>query len=198
MKRQHLFVIGLVLLVMCLGMQAKTRKGDKLLRDGRTAEAKGDWDTALQFYEQALDQDPADTAYLAAMRKARFETGQKHVDAGQELRASGKLEEAMQEFQKALIADPGSAIALQEIRRIQEILSAPQAGAKPEDRGLTPAERARRDSRQKVESMLQPPELQPMTTMIPSIKMNNQPPRVLYETVAKQIGRASCRKECRL
>ena len=170
-------------------LEAKTRKGEKLLRDGKAAEAKGDWDTALGLYEQAVDQDPQDTGYLIAMRRARFEAGQRHVDQGQKLRVEGKLQEALQEFQKALIADPSSAIAIQEIRRVQDIINGgPRTGLKPEDRGLTPAELARREADQRVNSMLEPPELKPMTALIPTLKMNNQPPRVLYETVGKLAG----------
>ncbi len=123
------------------------------------------------------------------MRKARFEAGQVHVKAGQKLRTDGKLEEAVQEFQKALIADPSSAIALQEIKRIRDMLQAPaRTGAKAEERGLTPAELSRRRSDERVDSMLGPPELKPMTAVIPVLKMNNQPPKVLFETVAKLAG----------
>jgi general secretion pathway protein D len=188
MKPIHLLSVFLAVLLVS-GLEARTRKGDKLLKDGRAAEAKGDWDSALGLYEQAVDQDPSDISYLVPMRKARFEAGQQHVNAGQKLRTTGRLEEAVQEFQKALIADPSSAIALQEIKRIQDLLAAPgKPGAKLEDRGLTPAERARRQSQDRVNSMLEPPELRPMNAVIPVLKMNNQPPRVLYETVAKLAG----------
>jgi len=188
MKPKHLlFILLMVLLVS--GLEARTRKGDKLLRDGRAAEARGDWDRALALYEQAVDMDPSDIGYLVPMRRARFESGQKHVGAGQKLRTEGKLEEAVQEFQKALVADPSSAIALQEIKRIHDLLSAPaKPGARVEDRGLTPAELARRQSQDRVNSMLEPPELKPMTAVIPVLKMNNQPPKVLFETVAKLAG----------
>ena len=191
MKLKHLRVLGglaVLALLAVMGVDARNRQGDRFLRDGRALEARGDWDAAMELYEQAVDQDPSDVNYILSMRRARFQAGQKHVDTGQKLRTEGKLEEALQEFQRALVADPSSPIALQEIRRIQEILSTPQAGAKPKERGMTSAERSRRDSRLKVESMLEPPELQPMTTTIPTIKMNNQPPRVLYETVAKLAG----------
>jgi len=182
-------VLGLSLLAGAVALQAKTRKGEKLLRDGKAAEAKGDWDTALELFEQAVDQDPMDTGYLIAMRRARFEAGQKHVDQGQKLRVEGKLQEAQQEFQKALIADPSSAIAIQEVRRVQQMINGgPRTGLKPEDRGLTPAELARRDSDDRVNSMLEPPELKPMNAVIPTLKMNNQPPRILYETVGKLAG----------
>lgn len=188
MKPKHLFAL-LLTVVLVSGVDARTRKGDKLLKDGRAAEAKGDWDAALTLYEQAVDQDPADIGYLVPMRKARFEAGQKHVDAGQKLRSEGKLEQAMQEFQKALVADPSSAIALQEMKRIQDMLAAPaRPGAKVEDRGLTPSERARRQSQDRVNSMMEPPELKPMNSVIPVLKMNNQPPKVLFETVAKLAG----------
>ncbi len=122
------------------------------------------------------------------MRKARFEAGQAHVKAGQKLRMDGKLEEAVQEFQKALVADPSSAIAMQEVKRIQAMLAGPKTGARVEDRGLTPVESMRRQSQDKVDSMMGPPELKPMTAIIPVLKMNNQPPKVLYDTVAKLAG----------
>ena len=68
------------------------------------------------------------------------------------------------------------------------MLAAPRTGARVEDRGLTPAELVRRQSQERVDSMLGPPELKPMTAIIPVLKMNNQPPKVLYETVAKLAG----------
>ena len=190
MKPKHLFAIFLTIFIFVVsGVEAKTRKGDKLLKEGQAAEARGEWDKALDLYEKAADTDPADIAYLVPMRKARFEAGQAHVKAGQKLRIDGKLEEAVQEFQKALIADPSSAIALQEITRIRDMLRAPaKTGARADERGLTPAELSRRRSDERVDSMLGPPELKPMTAVIPVLKMNNQPPKVLFETVAKLAG----------
>src|SRR5258706_9865880 len=91
MKPKHLFFILLMVLLVS-GLDARTRKGDKLLKDGRAAEARGDWDRALALYEQAVDMDPSDLGYLVPMRRARFESGQKHVGAGQKLRTEGKLE----------------------------------------------------------------------------------------------------------
>ena len=187
MKPKHLFVI-LFMILLVSGLDAKNRKADKILKEGMAAEARGDWDKALALYEQAVDIEPSDIAYLVPMRKARFEAGQAHVKAGQKLRMDGKLEEAVQEFQKALVADPSSAIAMQEVKRIQTMLAAPRTGARAEDRGLTPAESMRRQSQDKVDSMTGPPELKPMTAVIPVLKMNNQPPKVLYDTVAKLAG----------
>src|SRR5262249_18217885 len=123
------------------------------------------------------------------MRRARFEGGQKHVSQGQKLRSEGKLMEALQEFQRAVIADPASAIALQELRRTQQMLDqANKAGVKPEDLNLTPVEQVRRETDQRVASMEGPPELKPVIRTVPTLKMNNQPPRILFETVGKLAG----------
>ena len=91
MKPKHLFAIFFAIFILLVsGIEAKNRKGDKLLKAGQAAEAREDWDKALDLYEQAVDTDPGDIAYLVPMRKARFEAGQAHVKAGQKLRTDGK------------------------------------------------------------------------------------------------------------
>ncbi len=168
---------------------AKTRKGEKLLKDGQVAEGKGDWDKALELYQQAVDESPMDSAYQIPMRRARFEAGQMHVDRGEKLRSQGKLEESMAEYQKAIMADPGSAIAIQHMRQLKQMLDREkqQPGGSAEDRGLTPIERARKDTESRISSILSLPELKP-TQPVPPLKMNNQSPRVLFETVGKVAG----------
>src|ERR1051325_920847 len=184
-----LAAICAIALACAVAVEAKNRKSEKLLKEGQAAEQRQDWDKALELYQEALDISPNDPAYIIPMRRARFQAGQKHVNLGQKLRADGKLEEALAEFQKALIADPASAMAIQEIKRTKEMLERnKQPGTGAEERTLTPAEMARRESDQRVASILSPPELKPITGIIPSLKMNNQPPKVLYETVGKLAG----------
>ena len=72
------------------------------------------------------------------------------------------------------------------MKRTQEILKKPST--KPADSGLTPAERVRQEEDARVDSILGPPELKPVIRQLPPFKMNNQPPRVLYETVGKLAG----------
>jgi general secretion pathway protein D len=180
----------MVALLIAPQIQARTKKGDKLLKQGQVAEGRQQWDEALDLYDQALATDPQDAAYLLAMRRARFQSSQQHVDRAQQLRANGQLEEALAEFQKAIARDPSSAVALQEWKRTSEMLEKEKTSGRMEgpERGLTPAERARRESDLRAATMLAPPDLQPIIPIIPSLKMNNQPPKVLYETVAKLAG----------
>ncbi len=48
MKPKHLFVF-LLLILLVSGLYAKNRKADKLLKDGMAAEARGEWDKALDL-----------------------------------------------------------------------------------------------------------------------------------------------------
>jgi general secretion pathway protein D len=184
--------VPLLVLALLSPIPAKTRKGEKLLSDGRTLEAKKQYDEALDLYEKALSEDPNDIGYQLAMRRVRFQAGQAHVERGLKLRLNGKTAEALAEFQKAYAIDPSSSIAEQEIRRTREMLERDKkgadSGAKPEDRGLTPSEVARKESQERFDRMQTLPELKSLSPTPINLKMNNQPARVLFETVAKVAG----------
>jgi general secretion pathway protein D len=186
-KHLRAFVI---ILTLCAAVAppagAKPKKAEKLFNLGKAAEDKGDWDTAVEYYTQADEASPHDTAYMIAVNRARFQAGQKHVEKGQELRRQGKLQEAAAEFAKAIVINPGSAIALQEMKRTDEMLKNPSNN--PADSGLTAAERIRKEEDARVASILGPPELKPVIRQLQPFKMNNQQPRVLFETVGKLAG----------
>src|SRR5262249_23103741 len=148
------------------------------------------YDDALLLYEQALSEDPADASYQLAMRRVRFQAAQAHVDRGQKLRADGKLEEALKEFEKAYVIDPSSGVAETELRRTRGMIEREKkkAESNPEEKGLTPAQVAEKESEERFARMQPVPELKPLSTQPITLKMNNQPPRVLFETVGKIAG----------
>ncbi len=178
-------------------LEARTRKGDRYLKDGRAAEVRREYDKALELFEKAVAEDPFDSGYQLALRRVRFQAGQAHVHNGQKLRVEGKLEEALAEFQKAYAIDPGSSIAEQELRRTYGMIERekqrppegePQAAVPPEQRGLTPSEEAERKSLERASTLLPVPELRPISRHITTLKMNNQPVKVLFETIGKLAG----------
>ena len=185
-----------IALALAAGVDAKSRKGDKAWKEGRAAEDRREYDKALDLYEKALNEEPSDAGYLLSVRRVRFQAGQAHADKGKKLRAQGQLEEALAEYQKAFATDPASSIAEQEIRRTIQMIEREkkraaepgQAEAKPEERGLTPAQQARKDAEEHIASAMPPPELKPITPQISTLKMNNQPVKVLFETVGKLAG----------
>jgi general secretion pathway protein D len=175
--------------VLLVGVQAdaRTRKGDKLLKLGQKAEAEKHYDVALQYFDQALDTDPQDPEYLLNQQRGRSEAAQAEIAEGRKLQNEQKLDEALVQFQKAFLADPSSEIALQEIRQTNQMIkerSALPAGTPV----LTPAEKARQAVEKRINSLEGPPTLRPLNNQITSLKMNNQPTRVLYETVSKLAG----------
>jgi general secretion pathway protein D len=170
-------------------LDAGTRKGDKLLKLGAQAEARKEYDKALEYFEQAIKEDPKEPSYELAARRARFEGGTAHMEAGNKLQKAGEIEKALAEFQKAFAMDPGSMIALQNIQQAKELLEQKQKGlVPPGEKPLTSAEKAQKDSLEMIASLQAVPELKPVTNQISLLKMNNQPPKVLYETVGKLAG----------
>ena len=129
----------------------------------------------------------------------RFEAGEMHVKNGQKLRNEGKLSEALAEFEKAYGTDPASDIAMQEIKRTREMIrrnsnaaanpgAALQGTQQEEEKTLTPSELAHKRAQERTDSLLPIPELRPLNTDLIDLKMTNQRPRVLFETVAKLAG----------
>ena len=70
-------------------LEAKSRKGDKYLAEGRAHEDKKEWNAALEDYEKALSEDPGEMVYQMAAQKARFEASAMHVSNGIKVRTQG-------------------------------------------------------------------------------------------------------------
>jgi len=176
-------------------LQAKNRKGDRYLAEGRVHQEKKEWDAALEAYERALSEDPADINYQMAVEKARFQASQMHADQGLRVRAQGQLGDALVEFQKAFAINPASMVASQEILRTQEMIQrerkrVEETGkeAPPEERALTPVEEMKRQNEKKMDRMQPVPELRPLNRDPINLKINAQPAKVLFETIGKVAG----------
>jgi len=185
--------LGFAVLVITLGgvvAEARTRKGDKLLAESRAAELRKDWDKAISFAEQALSEDPADVGYQLTASRLRFYSAQFHIDQGLKLRGQGQLEQALPEFQKAYGINPASTLAGEEVERTKQMIerAKQQPELKPEERALTPSQIEKQKEDKKFASMEPLPELKPLNPEPIFLKMNNQPPKVLFETVGKYAG----------
>jgi general secretion pathway protein D len=168
-------------------VDGRTRKGEKLLKDGMKAEATQDYDSALTYYEQALEEDAREPAYLLATQRVRGRAAAQHITEGRKLVEQQKLNEALVQFQKALLVDPSSPVALQLVGQTSEMVK--ERNKAPEGTVvLTPAERNRRDIERRINTLEGPPVLRPINNQISSLKMNNQSARVIYESVGKLAG----------
>jgi general secretion pathway protein D len=192
----RLTAIVLTSLLLCptLPLEARTKKGDKFLAEGRIHEQKKEWDEALDNYEKALSEDPADIVYQMAATKVHFQAGQSHIDKGMKLRSAGQLGEALIEFQKAYAINPGSAAAAQEVRRTTEMIERERRRVEetgkestPKERALTEGEKAKKETEDRIDSILPVPQLRAIDPSPIHLRMNGSA-KLLFETVAKVAG----------
>lgn len=194
-NRLAAIILSAALIAPMVPLEAKTRKGDKFLAQGRIHESKKEWDQALEAYEEALSEDPAEIVYQMAVQKARFETSQLHLDNGLKLRAQGQLGDAMLEFQKAYAINPGSVVASQEVQLTQEMIARERKRvqdtgkeAPPAVRGLTPPEQLKKDDMDKIDRILGVPELKPLNPTPLTLRIAGQKTKNVYETIARYAG----------
>ena len=165
-------------------LDAKTPAGDKWLLEGRQHESRKEYDAALDLYSKALAEDPGEILYIIAVTRTRFEAAQAHLRTGLQRRSEGRLEEALAEFETAQRMGDGSAVAGQEAAATRAMIEHPGS---PEMRGLTPAERSRREGDDRLSRLAAPPQLEPAVASV-TLKMVNQSSRVMFETVARYTG----------
>jgi general secretion pathway protein D len=183
-----LCALACVLSLAAPSLQARNnRAADKLFKLGQKAEAKNDFDAALNFYDQAVDADPNEPQYLIADERMRSKAAEAHLEEGRRLQHEQRLDEALAQFQKAFLDSPSSPVILEEVRQTTEMIKE-RTKAAPGTVILTPDEKAKREVDQRINSLEGPPTLRPLSTIISHIAMNNQPSRVLYESVAKLAG----------
>jgi general secretion pathway protein D len=187
-------VLAATLAAPVMPLEARTRKGDKFFGEGRIHEGKKEWDAALDSYEKALSEDPADIAYQIAVDRSRFQASQVHLDAGLKIRAGGQLGEALIEFQKAFAISPASVIAVQEIQETQDMIArerrrveATGREAAPEVRALSPADTQRKKEDDAINRMLPVPELRPLKSGLVDLKITGRT-KVVYETLGQYAG----------
>src|ERR1700691_1049264 len=92
---------GLALLVTAV-LLSGCPKASQDNNAGSKAEALKDYDTALDYYNKALENSPNNTEYKLKAARARFEASTYHVDQGRRFRDQSNLELALAEFRKAL------------------------------------------------------------------------------------------------
>lgn len=83
------------------------------------------WEAAIKYYEQAMQEDPTNPYYRVAWVRARVAASNSHLNQARRLADQGKKEEALAEYDAALSFDPGNKIILNEARRVMK--------AKPEE-----------------------------------------------------------------
>ncbi len=88
-------------LLLCVGCASAARQAQ------RSAEA-GDWDTAVQYYQRALQEDPDRPEYRIAIERAMLNASRAHISAGRAFEAAQELSAALREYRAAAEYDPSN------------------------------------------------------------------------------------------
>jgi general secretion pathway protein D len=169
---------GLVL-VLAVVLLSGCPKGSQDTNAGTKAEALHDYDTALDYYNKALQTSPSNTEYQLKAARARFEAAQWHVDQGRRIRDQGSLELSLAEFRKAQMIDPSSAVAQQEVKATMDLITAKQ--------GATQNTSPSGSSSQEPKVMAGPPQVQPLSRAPINMKATNDS-KAVFEAIGKLAG----------
>ena len=175
MNVRNFYVVGLIAALVGL---SGCPKGGHDTSAGAKAEALKDYDTALDYYNKALQTNPNNTEYKLKAARARFEAAQWHVDQGHRLRDQGNLELALAEFRKAQMIDPSISVAQQEVKNTMDAIAVKQGGAEAQPATQNPEE---------PKLMAGPPQVQPLSRAPINMKATNDS-KAVFEAIGKLAG----------
>lgn len=168
--------IGVMALAAMVGACATGRAFTR----GQEAAKAGDWDAAVGFYRQALQDDPDRPDYKIALERAMLAASQMYVSRAREFEAANQPEEALRAYRKALEFEPANrplALRAAELERmLRDRLEA--SAPRPEIEKLR--EQARRQS---AEPILNPASRDPL-----SIRFTNAGIRDVLNFIGNATG----------
>src|SRR5882724_821494 len=93
-------------------------------RKASIAEQSGNWDEAVLQYLKALENDPGNIPYRAALLRAKTKASQVHFEKGKQFRAAGAVDRALVEYQQAVELDPTNQYAKSELEHARDAYNA--------------------------------------------------------------------------
>jgi len=106
----------------------------RLTSRAETAAQKGDWDTAVAYYREALNQAPSRLDLRVALQHALEEASSLHLKRARDLEAQDQLPGAAAEYHLAADLDPSNSFALSKALEIEKTLRAQAEANRPPSR----------------------------------------------------------------
>jgi general secretion pathway protein D len=185
------FVLRAALLLSCLAgfgvTAAHAQSAAKWDKRGAAAEARQEYDVALDAYHHALEKKPTEILYKSHYERMVFLASVGHIDRGRVLRQSGDFTGAFNEFTRAAEIDPGNQTAQQELELLRKQQPALFGPTSP---NVVPNEQMSRQSEslKEIDSMAGPVQLKATSDEpIPAIHMVEDV-KVIYQAIGKAAG----------
>jgi general secretion pathway protein D len=150
-----------------------------MFKHGQAAEAREDYDDALDLYQKALAKSPDDLAYKTALYRVRVSASGLHMSKGRKLLQGGDDQAALSEFLHAAEIDPSNEAAQQEIAKLRKR----QGELTPQGETSVPESAAQ----QELDSVGSPVRLKPMSND-PLTLHYTEDAKVIYQAIGKAAG----------
>ncbi len=128
-------------------------------RRGDTAAQRADWDAAVGYYRQAVQEDPDKPEYRIALERAMVQAAQVHAAAARAFEARGELDAAVREYRRASEYEPANRQLAAKVAELDRAIRDRIEASRPKARIEEMRERARRPS---PESLLNPASRDPL------------------------------------
>ncbi len=125
---------------------------------GEAAGRSGDWENAVGFYRQALQDDPDRPDYKIALERAMVATAAMYTERGRQFEAADQLEEALRAYRKALEFEPSNRTLGGKAAQVERTLRDRVEAAQPRPE----IERLRQQATRRAEPILSPSNPEPL------------------------------------
>lgn len=166
-------------LVLALALAVGACTAHSSFRQAELAAQRSDWDGAVLHYLKALDEDPGNLTYRAALLRAKIKASQGHFEKGQEFEKAGVVERALIEYQQAVQLDPTNQYAKAQLERMRDAYAALR-----QNRSLSSIEEMKQKAKG---SRPQPPILNPRSKQPISLEF---PQPVSVFSIYRALGQA--------
>ncbi|MCC7180597.1 MAG: tetratricopeptide repeat protein [Acidobacteria bacterium] len=147
---------------------------------GQEAAKAGDWDSAVGFYRQALQDDPDRPDYKIALERAMLAAAQMYIARARAFEAANQPEDAVRAYRKALEFEPSNRPVVQRAAELERMLRDRLEAAAPRPEIEKLREQARRQS---AEPILSPSSRDPL-----SIRFTNAGIRDVLNFIGNATG----------
>src|SRR5262245_35278269 len=169
--KSSLVVVLAVTLVACASSRSFMR--------GEKAARANDWDAAVEYYRQAVQDDPDRAEYKIAYERATFMAAGIHADRAKKAEDEGRLEEALREYRRASELDSSNRQVAAKAADLERIIRERIEAARPRPEIDKLREQARKLSPE--------PALNPAQPLGP-VRFNNASVRDILSFMGEQTG----------
>jgi type II secretory pathway component GspD/PulD (secretin) len=152
--------------------------GGRAFRRGQEAARTGDWDAAVKFFTEAVQENPNKPDYKIALERAQQSASLEHISKARELEQKDQLDVALIEYRKALETDASNRLAAAKVAELEKTIRDRIEASRPKPRIDTLREQARQ----------QRPLLDPASRDPIKVTFNNASLRDILRTIGDMTG----------